>query len=106
MIHFVLNDLRRPAGEVFRARLHFQGLILYLDDFIALALTGAAEKQLTVLLSIVCAINISNKSCKGCNSSLVAISDFTARNIGLCRISLSISLPLYADSIPSIRDKS
>ena len=27
----MLNDLCRPAGEVFRACLHFQGLILYLS---------------------------------------------------------------------------
>jgi hypothetical protein len=43
MIHFMLNDLRRPAGKVFRARLHFQGLILHLDGLIAFALTGAAS---------------------------------------------------------------
>ena len=55
MIHLMLNDLCRPAGEVFRARLHFQGLILNLDRFISLALTGGAEKRQAAFLSIVCA---------------------------------------------------
>ena len=40
MIHLMLNNLRRPAGEVFRARLHFQGLILHLDALITLTLTS------------------------------------------------------------------
>ena len=39
----MLNDLRRPAGEVFRTRLHIQGLILHLDGLISLALTGVAR---------------------------------------------------------------
>ena len=56
MIHLVLNDLRRPAGEVFCARLHFQGLILHLDGLVALALTGAAEKRQTAFLGVVCAV--------------------------------------------------
>ena len=55
MIHFMLNDLCRPASEVFRARLHVQGLILHLDGLIALALTWAAEKRQAAFLSIVCA---------------------------------------------------
>ena len=56
MIHFMLNNLRRPAGEVFRACLHIQGLILYLDGLIALALTGAAEERQTAFLGVVRAI--------------------------------------------------
>ena len=53
MIHLMLNDLRRPAGEVFRACLHLQGLILHLDGLIALALTGAAEERQTAFLGVV-----------------------------------------------------
>ena len=45
MIHLMPNDLRRPAGEVFCARLHFGGLILHLDGLIALTLTGTSEKR-------------------------------------------------------------
>ena len=52
----MLNDLRRPASEVFRACLHFQGLILHLDSLIAFALSGAAEKRQTAFLGIVCAV--------------------------------------------------
>ena len=53
MIHLVLNDLCRPAGEIFRASLQFQGLILHLDGLISLTLTGAAEKRQTAFLGIV-----------------------------------------------------
>ena len=56
MIHLVLNDLRRPAGEVFRACLHFQGLILQLDGLISLTLTGAAAKRQTAFLGVVHAV--------------------------------------------------
>ena len=56
MIHLMLNDLRRPAGEVFCASLHIQGLILYLDGFISFTLTGAAEKRQTAFLSVVRAV--------------------------------------------------
>ena len=56
MIHFMLNDLRRPAGEVFRACLHFQCLILHLDGLIELALTGAAEKRQTAFLCVIRAV--------------------------------------------------
>ena len=52
----MLNDLRRPAGEVFRARLHIQGLILHLDGLIALALTGTAEKRQTAFLGVIRAV--------------------------------------------------
>ena len=52
----MLNDLRRPAGEVLRARLHIQGLILHLDDLISLALTGAAEKRQATFLGVVRAV--------------------------------------------------
>ena len=56
MIHLMLNDLCRPASKVFRACLHFQGLILHLDDFISLALTWAAEKRQAAFLGVVCAV--------------------------------------------------
>ena len=56
MIHLMLNDLRRPAGEGFRACLHFQGLILHLDGLITLALTWTAEKRQTSFLGVVRAV--------------------------------------------------
>ena len=56
MIHLMLNDLCRPAGEVFRAYLHIQGLILHLDGLIALAFTRAAEKRQTAFLGVVRAV--------------------------------------------------
>ena len=49
----MLNDLRCPAGEVFRACLHVQGLILHLDGLIALALARAAEKRQTTFLGVI-----------------------------------------------------
>ena len=52
----MLNDLRRPAGEVFRARLHLQGLILHLDGLISLAFTGATEKRQTAFLCVIRAV--------------------------------------------------
>ena len=52
MIHLVLNDLCSPASEVFRACLHLQGLILYLDCLISLALARAAEKRQTAFLGV------------------------------------------------------
>ena len=56
MINLMLNDLCRPAGEVFRARLHFQGLILHLNGLIALALARAAEKRQTAFLGVIRAV--------------------------------------------------
>ena len=56
MIHFMLNDLRRPAGEVFRASLHIQGLILHLDGLITLAFTRVAEKRQAAFLGVVRAV--------------------------------------------------
>ena len=53
MINFVLNDLRCPAGEVFRARFHIQGLILHLDVLIALTLTGTSKKRQTAFLGVI-----------------------------------------------------
>ena len=64
MIHLMLNDLCRPAGEVFRARLHLQGLILHLDSLIALALSGATEKRQTAFLGVVCAVLLDNLGIK------------------------------------------
>ena len=56
MIHLMLNNLCCPAGEVFHACLHFQGMILHLNCFIAFTLTRAAEKQQTTFLRIVSAV--------------------------------------------------
>jgi len=56
MIHFMLNDLCRPAGEVFRACLHFQGLIPHFDGLVALALPGTAEKRKAGFLCVVRAV--------------------------------------------------
>ena len=53
MIHLMLNDLRRPACEVFCSRLHIQGLILHLDSLVALALAESAEKRQTAFLGVV-----------------------------------------------------
>ena len=75
MIHLMLNDLSRPAGEVFRARLHVQGLILHLDGLIALALTGAAEKRQTAFLGVVRA---------------VLLDDFGIKHHGVCRSSSAL----------------
>ena len=60
MIHLMLNDLSRPAGEVFRACLHFQGLILHLDGLIALTRTGSAEKRQATFLGVVRAVLLDN----------------------------------------------
>ena len=53
MVDLMLNDLCRPAGEVFRARLHIQGLILHLDGLISLTLTRAAEKREASFLGVI-----------------------------------------------------
>ena len=75
MIHLMLNNLRRPASEVFRARLHVQGLILHLDGLIALTLTGAAEKRQTAFLGVVRA---------------VLFDDFRIEHHGICRSSSTL----------------
>ena len=56
MIHLMLNNLRRPAGEGFGARLHVQGLVLHLDCLIALTLTRAAEKRQAAFLGVISAV--------------------------------------------------
>ena len=56
MIHLMQNNLCRPAGVVFRACLHFQGLILHLDGLITLALTGAAEKRQAAFFGVIRAV--------------------------------------------------
>lgn len=56
MIHLVLNDLRRPAGEVLRACLHLQSLIPHLDCLITLTLTGATKKRQAPFLGVVCSV--------------------------------------------------
>ena len=53
MIHFMLNDLRRPAGVGLYAGLQFRGLILDLDGFIAFARTRTAEKGQTAFLGVI-----------------------------------------------------
>ena len=72
MIHLRLNNLRRPAGEVFCACLHVQGLILHLDSLIVLALTGAAEKRQTAFFGVV---------------RSVFLDDFGIQHHGVCRSS-------------------
>ncbi len=53
MIHFVLDDLRCPAGVGFDAGLQFQGLILDLDGLVAFAGVGAAEKGKATFFGVV-----------------------------------------------------
>ena len=72
MIHLMLNDLSRPAGEIFRVRLHIQGLILHFDGLIALAVTGAAEERQTALFGIV---------------RTVLLDDLGIEHYGICRSS-------------------
>ena len=80
MIHLMLNDLRRPAGEVFCACLHFQGLILHLDGLISLALTWAAEERQATFLGVVGAVLLDDlgvehhRVCRG-SSALVEKGD-------------------------------
>ena len=56
MIHLMLNNLCRPASEVFRTRFHIQGLILHLDGLIALTLSEAAKKRQTAFFRVVRAV--------------------------------------------------
>ena len=60
MIYFMLNDLSRPTGEVFRTCLHLQGLILHLDSLIVLALARAAEKRQASFIGVVRAVLFDN----------------------------------------------
>ena len=76
----MLNDLRRPAGEVFCTCLQLQGLILHLYGLIALALTGAAEKRQASFLGVVCAVllddlGIEHHDVRGGSSALVEKGD-------------------------------
>ena len=71
----MLNDLRCPAGKVFSACLHLQGLVLHLDGLIALALTGAAKKRQTSFLGVVRA---------------VLLDDFGIEHHGVCRNSSTL----------------
>ena len=75
MIYLMLNDLSRPAGEVFRARFHIQGLILHLDSLIALALTWAAKKRQTAFLGVI---------------RTVLLDDFGIEHHGVCRNSSAL----------------
>ena len=75
MIHFMLNDLSCPAGEVFRTRLHFQGLILYLNGLIALALTWSSEKRQAAFLGVIRA---------------VLLDDLGVEHHGICRSSSAL----------------
>ena len=75
MIHLMLNDLRCPAGEVFRTRLHFQGLILYLDGFVAFTRARATEKRQTAFLGVVRA---------------VLLDDFGVKHHRICRSSSAL----------------
>ena len=53
MINLMLNDLCRPTGEGFCARLHFHSLILHLDGLIALAFAWTAEKRKASFLGVI-----------------------------------------------------
>ena len=80
MINLVLDDLCRPAGEGFDARLHLGGLVLHLDGFVALALTGATEKRQAALFGIVRAVLLDNlgiehHGIRGSSSALVEKGD-------------------------------
>ena len=72
MINLMLNDLRSPAGKVFRTRFHIQGLILHLDGLVAFTRAWAAEKRQTPLLGIVCT---------------VLLDDLGIKHHGICRSS-------------------
>ena len=85
MVNLVLNDLSRPAGEVFRARFHFGSLILHLDFLIALTLAGTAEKRQTAFLGVVRAIffddlGIEHHHIRRSSSALVEESDYAFTN--------------------------
>ena len=76
----MLNNLRRPTGEVFRVHLPVQGLILHLDGFISLTLTWAAEKRQTAFLGIVRTIllddlGVEHHGIRGSPSALVEKGD-------------------------------
>lgn len=43
MIHFMLNDLRRPTGEGFDAGLKFRCLPLHFDGLVTLARTRTTK---------------------------------------------------------------
>ena len=49
MVNFMLNDLRRPAGECFNARLELFILPLHLDGLITLCFPRAGQGQAALL---------------------------------------------------------
>ena len=49
MVNFMLNDLRRPAGERFNARLELLILPLHLDGLITLCFPRAGQGQAALL---------------------------------------------------------
>ena len=91
MINLMLNDLCRPAGEVFRVCLHVQGLILHLDGFITLALTGAAEKRQTSFLGVVRAVLLDDfgiehhRICRSSSTLIEKCDDALADTNHICR---------------------
>ena len=115
MIHFVLNNLCRPASEVFCMRFHLKCLKLHFNCFISLTLTGATEKRQAAFLGIVRSVLLDdfgvehhrvcrsssalikkgNDALATCKSSFVAISDFPARKMGSCINSLIIVFTSY-----------
>lgn len=56
MIHFVLDDLRYPAGIGLDTSMQFQSLILDLDGFITFARALTTEKRQASLLSDICSV--------------------------------------------------
>ena len=49
MVDFMLNDLRRPAGERFNARLELLVLPLHLDGLVTLRFPRAGQRQAALL---------------------------------------------------------
>ena len=49
MVDFVLNDLRRPAGKCFDARLELLVLPLHLDGLVSLRFPRAGQRQAALL---------------------------------------------------------
>ena len=107
MIHFMLNDLRCPAGEVFRACLHVQGLILHLDGLISLALTGSTEKRQTAFLGVIRAILLDNlgiehhRVCRS-SSAIVEKSDNTLAHTDHIRRHADTAFPVRHQCIKQV----
>ena len=72
MIHFMLNNLRRPAGVGLYARLQFDSLIPHLYRSVPLTFARTAEEGQAAILGIVRAVlfdNLGIKHYRVCRSS-------------------------------------